>query len=600
MNTISRKRTFFFTCLLIISISYLISCVFGMYFLLKDSKKLTQAIHEQNISAVEILIPNLKRDLSAFQILTFGQLQSIQIVMQNGVSFLEKMIISTHDAQAYTHIVLNGSTQEVQEAYKMFYQSFLDLQETALLLNQNLKQSSFIWNHIPEHIRSYVQTLNEVFPKAEAWIEKLPSLMGPGHKTYLVLLQNNMEIRATGGFLGSFAIVEFENGVLSSLKVEDIYVPDGQFQAYVKPPLPVEKYLYQEGGWKLRDSNWNPNFPDAAQTILWFFDKGGYRNIDGVIAINFSFIQKILEITGPLYVPDYNQTVSAENFYSFAQVQTEHNFFPGATNKKNILGGLSRSFMRQIHDLPREQQYHVAKTILYALQNKDIMIWSQDVSIQKLLDQYYWSGKLETAKCKVQNCVNDTLGIFESNVGINKANCCMEREVVYDIWIDGIGAIKTTLTLHYVNHNPPTPDPPRFYGGGYKNYLRVYKDPEFVLHSVTQDSQTIAQIDQTSLSSLGLQEIGFLSEVPGGKQGDVILEFSHDRILDVKQQGSYLLFLQPQSGMTERNYLVRLHYPSFLRLHLQDYTLKKNEIGYGEFPLYVDKNTLVEFSFSRK
>ena len=153
----------------------------------------------------------------------------------------------------------------------------------------------------------------------------------------LVLFQNNFELRPTGGFLGSYAMVDLERGVVRNIRVQDIYAPDGQVEGYIEAPPPVKEYLFQSGGWKLRDANWDPNFPDSAKTIAWFFEKGGYDSIDAVVAINFSLVQDVLRVLGPVELPDYHLTVDENSVYQFAQVQAEKDFFPGATHKSDAL-----------------------------------------------------------------------------------------------------------------------------------------------------------------------------------------------------------------------------------------------------------------------
>ncbi|MDP1743836.1 MAG: DUF4012 domain-containing protein, partial [Candidatus Amesbacteria bacterium] len=54
-------------------------------------------------------------------------------------------------------------------------------------------------------------------------VSNLPKIL---NKDYVVLLQNNTELRATGGFMGSYARLRFRNGTLQSTKFEDIYEPD--------------------------------------------------------------------------------------------------------------------------------------------------------------------------------------------------------------------------------------------------------------------------------------------------------------------------------------------------------------------------------------
>src|SRR3989344_469487 len=75
-------------------------------------------------------------------------------------------------------------------------------------------------------------------------------------KTYIVLLQNNTELRATGGFMGSYARIETDKAGIKKIEVQDIYQPDGQIAGHVEPPYPVQE-AFRQGWWKLRDSNWD-------------------------------------------------------------------------------------------------------------------------------------------------------------------------------------------------------------------------------------------------------------------------------------------------------------------------------------------------------
>ena len=109
---------------------------------------------------------------------------------------------------------------------------------------------------------------------------------------YVVLLQNNYELRATGGFVGSYAVVDFKNGI--NVYVKDIYDADGKLPGHVEPPYPIQEAFLQ-GWWKLRDSNWKVDYPSAAADINWFLEQGGEKNIDGIIAVNMELFKKWLD-----------------------------------------------------------------------------------------------------------------------------------------------------------------------------------------------------------------------------------------------------------------------------------------------------------------
>ncbi|MDD2225447.1 MAG: DUF4012 domain-containing protein, partial [Candidatus Shapirobacteria bacterium] len=117
----------------------------------------------------------------------------------------------------------------------------------------------------------------------------LPEMLGlDGRKReYLVLLQNEAELRATGGFIGSYAILSFQNGKLLNFEVKDVYEADGQLKGHVEPPIEIKNYL-GEANWFMRDANWNPDFVKASADIQWFLSQEINKKVDGVIGINLA------------------------------------------------------------------------------------------------------------------------------------------------------------------------------------------------------------------------------------------------------------------------------------------------------------------------
>lgn len=159
--------------------------------------------------------------------------------------------------------------------------------------------------------------------------------------SYIVLLQNDTEIRPNGGFTGSYAKITASCKIhqlinpLSCLKLEfqDIYVPNGQLKSYVKPPSPIQT-AFGHGTWQLANADWDPHFPSSAISIRWFFTKGGETNPDILATLSLTDIKKLASIIGPFRVDALNVTVTPDNLYQLLQNQAEFNFFPGSTQKK--------------------------------------------------------------------------------------------------------------------------------------------------------------------------------------------------------------------------------------------------------------------------
>ncbi len=112
----------------------------------------------------------------------------------------------------------------------------------------------------------------QILAKAISLSQLIPALAGyPNEAKYLVLLQNNDELRPTGGFIGTYGLWQAKDGEIISFKTHDIYHLDMPIQNKINlaPPEPIRKYLNDK--WYMRDANWSPDWPTAANKINWFY-----------------------------------------------------------------------------------------------------------------------------------------------------------------------------------------------------------------------------------------------------------------------------------------------------------------------------------------
>jgi hypothetical protein len=387
--------------------------------------------------------------------------------------------------------------------------------------------------------------LKTLFHEGGVLSDNLPSILGDGeNKNYLILFQNNMELRPTGGFIGSYGVANFGGGKLNGLNINDVYSADGQLKGHVEPPTPIKNYL-NEANWWFRDSNWNPDFPTSAGRAEWFLKKEMDQEVDGVVAIDLQPIKNILEFTGPIFLPDYNLTVTSDNLYEKTQEEAQDNSFPGSRQKASFLTALSRILISDITKMEPSKRIQILKVFYKDLTARHIQIYLHDQESSEAVNKLGWDGKIQSYSCGA-DCYSDFFGEVEANVGVNKANYFIKRFLNFNINIDS-QKVTRNLDVKLVN----SANPALGVSGVYRNYLRIMipqdsnmvsvkvvsgQSEKIVLHEVTQEK--------------GRQEVGVLVEVSPGQTKNIKFEWQND-ISQGTKINSYGLFARKQAGVND-------------------------------------------------
>jgi hypothetical protein len=320
-------------------------------------------------------------------------------------------------------------------------------------------------NLIPQSI---VNKLSDSIKIASSTIDFWPDIFGfRGQKTYLILFQNNMELRPGGGFIGSYGILSVNKGKIIGFNIYDVYDADGQLKGHVEPPYPIRRYL-PSLHWYLRDSNFNVDFSKGAIASAVFLNTEMRQTVDGVIGVDLSFVRNILNVVGPVKVTDYNQTVNADNFFQIAQAHAEKDFFPGSTQKKDFLRIFYNSLQAKVSEKKDIPYLSLLQAISESIYEKHILFAFNDSNEQAAFAINGWSSALVDERQTSDSTINDFIGISEANLGADKVNYYISRSVSQDVSIKNDGTIGEALTINFKNKAQTN----SLLGGVYKNYLR--------------------------------------------------------------------------------------------------------------------------------
>lgn len=376
---------------------------------------------------------------------------------------------------------------------------------------------------------------------------RLPQLLGAsGSKKYLVLLQNNMELRPTGGFIGSFAIATFDRGKLIDTEIMDVYAADGQLQGHVEPPAPIKKHL-GEANWYLRDSNWSPDFPPSAARAEWFLDKTINRSVDGVVGINLETAKSLLKVIGDIEILDYGDTVNENNMYEKLQYEVENDFFPGSKKKANYLTALATSLLESVKDLQTGEYEPMLKEIRARLEAGDIQIFVHDTGVQNILKTLGWSGEFSEKSC-VGNCEDILLGVVEANLGVNKANYHVSRESRATLAY-AQGRLEAELVVSISNNADPNSSVPE---NRYKNYIRALAPAG----AIFKNSETLDVQEYENRT-----EAGMLVDINPGESKQVTFNWSLKSDINFTKPGLMNVVYWKQPGVSEAATTISLRFP---------------------------------------
>lgn len=372
---------------------------------------------------------------------------------------------------------------------------------------------------------------------------ELPDVLGmDSKKTYVILFQNNMELRPTGGFIGSFATISFDKGRLIDLNVSDVYTADGQLKGFVEPPAPIVNYL-GEASWFLRDSNWDPNFVSSAAQAEWFLDKEVDLKVDGVVGIDLAVAKDLIGILGGVKLTEFGVDITANNFYEITQVEVEKDFFPGSRKKSNFLTALTSELLVRGTALTSKDYFKVAGSTLKNLEERHIQVYIHNSELRRAVAEAGWDGNIDIPGCQ-GNCFSDYVGMVEANVGVNKANYFVTRAITVNTKLS-VDTVSKTVTLALQN----SADAVLGAGARYKTYLRllVPTGTEASAVEVIEEGRSSFVTPET-FDIKGRRELGILVEVYPGTKTSVVFRLQNKASLDFENPGEYNIAVRKQAG----------------------------------------------------
>ena len=498
---------------------------------------------------------------------------------------------------------LKSVTGESETSPKEFFDlsnSYLSLADSDLSKAEALINNPSFKQNLPSMFKGRVDNLSEklslysnLVKKARAISSLLPEVVAlNGSKDYLILFQNNNELRPTGGFIGSYGQITFEGGKLKKLKVNDIYSIDGNLSIHVEPPKEIKEDLGQKDFY-LRDSNWEPDFPTSARQAEWFYNKETGERVHGVIALDISAAADLLSVMGPLDLPDYSEKVTSDNLFEKSITHAEANFFPGTQAKKGFLTALTQGIFNQLFFLSNQNWPGVVASLGRSMEQKHLSIYLDDPKLFSYLVSQGWTNALPRPLAEKNSPDIDLLLPVEANLGANKANYYIDRNYNLETVIGKDGDISHRLRIAYTNKSPSTTFP----GGTYKNRMRIYMPFGTKLTRILWGETDITK-SVTAFIDYGRSGYSFLIELSPKEKKTLVLDYSPPFKLNfVDGRATYKLDVIKQAGTLKDPFIWNLTFPLNMRLGSN----QEGKIGPQEQTIQTDlsKDRSFEVTFTK-
>ncbi len=283
-------------------------------------------------------------------------------------------------------------------------------------------------------------------------------------KRYLLVFQNNAEMRGSGGFVGSFAIIDFSQG-----KIKNIEVPGGGsydtragLDEKILPPEPLQLLGVH---WRFWDANWWPDWPKSAQKLAWFYERSDGSTVDGVIGFTPTVMERLLEVIGPIGMEEkYGLVIDSQNFWLTVQEIVEEKI-TGIKEPKQIISDLMTKIIEELPGrLNKENLINLLGAVEQSLEEKHILFYFTQKEMQEKVDDMDWSGRMkQTSK--------DYLAVINTNIAGGKSDRKIKESILHkaEVMPDGSVINEVKITRYHTGSKGE-----RYVGVRNVDWMRIY------------------------------------------------------------------------------------------------------------------------------
>ena len=276
-------------------------------------------------------------------------------------------------------------------------------------------------------------------------------------RNYLVIFQNDGELRPSGGFWTAYTTVKIDNGKVIPGSASNIYDLDDKLQSTTPAPRLIKSYHINVPYLNLRDSNLSPDFPVDAQIFLDAYYKamGKSTKFDAVVALDTNVLVDLVSVLGKLDTrvgtfttdPDKRCDGCPKIIYDLEWISGRpRNFIE--KNRKDFMGPVMQALLANAMGSEKNKIPLLAEAFINNVFQKHILFFFPDSEMQTAAVLANIAGNI------VQTDSNtDYLHLNDANFASAKSNIFIRQKIKHEISVKN-NQVEHKISITYTNPSP--------------------------------------------------------------------------------------------------------------------------------------------------
>ena len=306
----------------------------------------------------------------------------------------------------------------------------------------------------------------------------LPAMLGgEGPRRYFLAIQNNAELRATGGLIGNYGELGAEGGVLRLDhlgRLSDLNKRGQPVRDVEAPQDYVDRYTPFDVARTWQNVNLSPDFPTVAKVIAGMYPQSGGQPVDGVIAVDPIGLSALLELTGPVSVESWPKPITAANVVDITLNQAYTSFGDERAERIDFLATVASACFDALRSTNLGSPARIAGALGSAARGGHLSLWFEQPAEQALIDRIGIAGRVDPVE-------SDSLLVVNQNAGGNKIDYYFSRTTNFDVQLrPDVDRMAVSSRLRVDMHNTAPDGLPRYVIGPFDERFEAGENRTFV------------------------------------------------------------------------------------------------------------------------